>query len=121
MKTILLEYRGGKAEAMVWVGPAHEAVFHTCLEMLEKDQSSQSEFYFRTDHLPKVFFFFFFVFKDVILFNHERYRAGEREAETQAEGEAGSMQGARCGTRSRISRIMPWAALNRCTTRAALK
>ena len=25
----------------------------------------------------------------------------EREAETQAEGEAGSMQGARCGTRSR--------------------
>ena len=35
----------------------------------------------------------------------------EREAETQAEGEgeAGSMQGARHGTRSRDSRIMPWA------------
>ena len=30
-------------------------------------------------------------------------------AETQAEGEAGSMQGARCGTRSWVSRIMPWA------------
>ena len=35
-----------------------------------------------------------------------RYR--EREAETQAEGEAGSMQGARHGTQSRDSRIMPW-------------
>ena len=33
----------------------------------------------------------------------------EREAEAQAEGEAGSMQGARCGTRSRVSRIMSWA------------
>ena len=33
----------------------------------------------------------------------------ETEAETQAKGEAGSMQGARCGTRSRVSRIMPWA------------
>ena len=33
----------------------------------------------------------------------------EREAETQAEGEAGSMQGARHGTRSRVSRITPWA------------
>ena len=33
----------------------------------------------------------------------------EREAETQAEGEAGSMQGAWCGTQSRVSRITPWA------------
>ena len=33
----------------------------------------------------------------------------ERGAETQAEGEAGSMQGARRGTRSQVSRIMPWA------------
>ena len=31
------------------------------------------------------------------------------ERETQAEGEAGSMQGARRGTRSRVSRITPWA------------
>ena len=30
------------------------------------------------------------------LFIHERHR--EREADTQAEGEAGSVQGARCGT-----------------------
>ena len=37
-------------------------------------------------------------------------RHRQREAETQAEGEAGSMQGARCGTRSRVSRIMPRAA-----------
>ena len=33
----------------------------------------------------------------------------EREAETQAEGEAGSTQGARCGTQSQVSRITPWA------------
>ena len=33
----------------------------------------------------------------------------EREAETQAEGEAGSMQGALRGTRSHVSRITPWA------------
>ena len=50
-------------------------------------------------------FVFFFFFLD--LFIHERQR--EREAETQAEGEAGSMQGARRGTRSRVSRITPWA------------
>ena len=69
-------------------------------------------------HLKKVrkFFFFqvflrfhflsleFFFFK-IYLFIHS-----EREAETQAEGEAGSMQGARHGTRSWVSRITPWAA-----------
>ena len=36
-------------------------------------------------------------------------RDTEREAETQAEGETGSLWGARCGTRSWDSRIMPWA------------
>ena len=35
-------------------------------------------------------------------------RDTEREAETQAEGEAGSMQGARHGTQSQVSRIRPW-------------
>ena len=44
--------------------------------------------------LRRLFFFF------KILFINERHT--KREAETQAEGEAGSMQGARCGTRSRI-------------------
>ena len=34
-------------------------------------------------------------------------RDTEREAETQVEGEAGSMQGAQCGTPSRDPRIMP--------------
>ena len=33
----------------------------------------------------------------------------ERQAETQAEGKAGSMQGARFRTRFQDSRIMPWA------------
>ena len=40
----------------------------------------------------------------------------EREAETQAEGEAGShAPGARCGIRSRVSRIAPWAKGRRQT------
>ena len=38
-----------------------------------------------------------FLFKDFIFLF---MRDTEREAETQAEGEAGPMQGARCGTRS---------------------
>ena len=33
----------------------------------------------------------------------------QREGETRAEGEAGLMQGAGRGTRSRVSRITPWA------------
>ena len=36
-------------------------------------------------------------------------RNREREVETQTEGEADSMQGAQCGTRSWASRITPWA------------
>ena len=39
-------------------------------------------------------FFLSFFFKDSILFIHERHTERERMAETQAEGEAGSMQGA---------------------------
>ena len=49
---------------------------------------------------------FFFFLK--ILFKREREK--ERESETQAEGKASSMQGAGRGTRSQVSRIMPWAA-----------
>ena len=41
-------------------------------------------------------FFSFLFFLRFYLFIHERHT--QREAETQAEGEAGSMQGARCGT-----------------------
>ena len=41
-----------------------------------------------------------------------RYTEREGEgAEAQAEGEAGSMQGARCGTRSKVPRIKLWAAV----------
>ena len=35
-------------------------------------------------------------------------RDTQRESETQAEGETGSMQGARRGTLSQDSRIRPW-------------
>ena len=51
-----------------------------------------------------------------------RDRERERKAETQAEGEAGSTQRARRGTRFRVSRSHPGlqAALNRCATGAAL-
>ena len=44
-----------------------------------------------------------------IFFIHEIYRDRERKAETHAEGEAGSLQGSRRGTRSQDSRITPWA------------
>ena len=52
-----------------------------------------------------------YFFKDFIylFIEMQREREREREAETQAEGEAGSMQRARRGTRSRVSRITPWA------------
>ena len=43
-------------------------------------------------------------------------RDTEREAETQTEGEAGSMQGARCGTQTQESGIMLWAKGRRPTT-----
>ena len=49
----------------------------------------------------------FFFFKDLFIY---LFRESEREAETQAEGEAGSMKEARRGTPSRVSRITPWAA-----------
>ena len=42
-------------------------------------------------------------------------RERERGADTQEEGEAGYMLGARCGTRSQDSRIAPWAK-GRCQT-----
>ena len=49
-----------------------------------------------------------FIFKGFfLLFINERHT--KREAETRAEGEAGSMQGARRRTRFWVSRITPWA------------
>ena len=66
---------------------------------------------------------FYSIFKRFYLFIHERQT--ERETKTQAEGEAGSMQGARCGTRSHdprimirswYSRITPWAERMLSTT-----
>ena len=48
--------------------------------------------------------------KDFIyLFMIDIERERVREAETQAEGEGGFMLGAQRGTRSRDSRIVPWA------------
>ena len=48
-----------------------------------------------------------FFFRFIYLFMIDTQR--EREAETQEEGEAGSMPGAQRGTRSRGSRIASWA------------
>ena len=50
---------------------------------------------------------FFFFLKILFIYSWETQR--ERGAETLAEGEAGSMQGAQPGTWSRVSRITPWA------------
>ena len=55
--------------------------------------------------LSQIFYFLFFKKDFIYLF----MRNTEREREREAEGEAGSMQGAWCGTRSRDSRITPWA------------
>ena len=52
-----------------------------------------------------------FLKKDFYLLIHDR----EREAETQAEGEAGSILGARCRTRSWDWRIAPWTKGRRLT------
>ena len=49
---------------------------------------------YKSIHVIDHFFFFFFL--KTFLFFHERHT--QREAETQAEGEAGSLWGARCGT-----------------------
>ena len=62
----------------------------------------------------KLLYYYYFTLRDffffmIYLFIHS-FRENEREAETQAEGEAGSMQEARCGTGSQVSRITPQAA-----------
>ena len=46
----------------------------------------------------------------------ERERVNRTGGGAKAEGEAGSTQRAQCGTRSRDSRIMPWAEGRRSTT-----
>ena len=51
-------------------------------------------------------------FKDFI---HLFMKATQREAETQVEGEAGSLLGARCRTRSQDPGMMPWVK-GRCST-----
>ena len=71
-----------------------------------------------TYHSLIYLFIYLFIYVFIYLFMRDR----EREAETQAEEEAGSMRGARCGTRSRVSRIRPWAegVLNHLATQASM-
>ena len=57
----------------------------------------------------------FFLKIYLFIFIYDRHREREKEAETQEEGEAGSMPGARRGTRSRDSRVTPWAKGRRQT------
>ena len=72
--------------------------------------------------------FYVFIFKILFIYSWERQKERERERERgviererKTEGKAVSMQGAWRGTRSQVSRIMPWAegALNRWATQAA--
>ena len=60
-------------------------------------------------------FVFCFLFLRFYLFIHDSHTERDREAETQVEGEAGSMQGAWRGIRSRVSRITPRAKGRRQT------
>ena len=65
--------------------------------------------------------FLSFFKEDFFLFIHERHR--ERGRDSEAEGEASSMQGAWYRTQSRDHRITPWAKgrlLNRWATQASL-
>ena len=55
-------------------------------------------------HMPCVKGTFYFLFIYLFIF-YDRHTVREREAETQAEREVGSMEGTRCGTRSWDSRI----------------
>ena len=63
------------------------------LHLLAKLCMQTSLFYFILFYFILYFLFYFILFY-FILFMHQRHR----EAETQTEGEAGSMRGARCGT-----------------------
>ena len=60
--------------------------------------SSKTVTFFSVLELNTLFYAQYFFFKDVIYLFMRNTEMCEREAETQAEGEAGSMQGARCGT-----------------------
>ena len=62
--------------------------------------------------LTSAFFSFFFL---RFLF-YLSMRDTQREAEAQAEGESGSIQGAQCGTWPQNSRITPWAEGRHLTT-----
>ena len=53
----------------------------------------------------------FIIFKILFIYSWET----QKEAETQAEGEAGSLGGARCGTQFQDPRITSWAK-GRCST-----
>ena len=57
----------------------------------------------------KLAFFHFFFKKYLFIYIYERLPGREKEAETQEEGEAGPMPGARPGTRSGDSRTTLWA------------
>ena len=60
--------------------------------------------------------FYLFIHASVwVCVSHLKKRERNREAETQAEGEAGSIQGARWGTQFQDSGIMPWAKCRHST------
>ena len=66
-----------------------------------KKQTNKLQLYARNDFGYVLFLFF----KILYIYSWET----QREAETYAEGEAGSMQGARCETQSQDPKIMTWA------------
>ena len=69
----------------------------------DKDLSRGRREHFYLGITGKAFVFYSFIHLFIHLFIHERH------THIQAEGEAGSMQGARCGALSQVSRITPWA------------
>ena len=63
------------------------------------------------EYIPQGNIYIDFFFKILFIYSWKT----EREAETQAEGEAGSLQGAWCGTQSQDPGITPWTE-GRCST-----
>ena len=78
--------------------------FHVGLELMTLRLQAAASTDWASQATPHIIFF---SFKDFIHLTMEAQ--WEREAETQSEGEAGSMQGAWYGTQSRVSKITPWA------------
>ena len=105
-----LEYwGGGKSHTKMATGHGQKVKVSRSTYKQNIMVSGQENMVFKMEEVmyPKdfTFFYLFVYFLGFYLFIHEM----QREAETQAEGEGGSLQGAHCGTLSQDPRVAPRA------------